>query len=58
MKMRFSEASVNLSFFSGLALKLDLARKMGKMTCVFAIFRTEKRILAETINDLDYEKDS
>jgi hypothetical protein len=40
------------------ALNLDLARKMGKMTCVFAIFRTEKRILAETINDLDYEKDS
>ncbi len=31
MKMRFSEASVNLSFFSGLHVKLDLARKVGDL---------------------------
>ena len=30
MKMRFSEASVNLSFFSGLGIKLDLARPVWK----------------------------
>ena len=59
MKMRFSEASVNLSFFSGLHLLLDLAPKMGKKTSVFAVLSAENLILAKTINCyLDYEKDS
>ena len=41
------------------ALKIDLARKMGKKTSVFAVLSAENLILAKTINCyLDYEKDS
>lgn len=41
------------------ALKIDLARKMGKKTSIFAVLTDENLILAKTINCyLDYEKDS